>query len=217
MGIQIARRLGASYIATTCSKANFEFVQSLRNKNKHTVFYTVYFSLTISLVFLFPTDADKIIDYTSTPNIAEALLKVDETNPNADQGFDIVYDTVGDSASIQLAKTVTKNRTSARFVTIAQMILPWSGGMFSGKGMSMNKFTMRFNADNLESSEVTLEGQNPLTIEIQQIFKLEEFNQAFNLLKSRRVRGKLVFEIVKDDDDKSSSSSSSASSSSSSS
>lgn len=52
-----------------------------------------------------------------------------------------------------------------------------------------------FSQDNLEPAQAMV-AEGKLKTEIQQVFSLNEFEKAFNLLKSRRVRGKLVFKMA---------------------
>jgi len=105
--------------------------------------------------------------------------------------FDVVYDTVGDARSKAQAARALK--PGGRFVTIAQPVWPLIDA-WRFPQMNLQKFTMRFGADNLGFA-VDLLRQGRLSMEgvVQREFALAEFAEAFALLKTQRVQGKLVF------------------------
>jgi NADPH:quinone reductase-like Zn-dependent oxidoreductase len=110
--------------------------------------------------------------------------------------LDLVYDTVGDSAAKPQALQALKQGGKGKFITIAQLVFPWDSWVWYAE-VTPRKFTMRFGADNLKTA-VDMHVQGTLKTEIQQVFSLTEWKQAFDTLKTARVQGKLVFNIYQE-------------------
>eukprot|EP00802_Teleaulax_amphioxeia_P017590 Tamp_17752.p1 GENE.Tamp_17752~~Tamp_17752.p1 ORF type:complete len:391 (-),score=91.40 Tamp_17752:198-1223(-) len=174
-GLQLARRLGASHVAGVCSGKNVEYVKQ--------------------------NGAHRTIDYTSER--IEALFGKQAAN---DDRFDVVYDCATNSGAGEDYKAQALQclkQPSGQYVAINGALGMWLR-LFTGWGQRKNEhlFLTNVNTADLEylASLVDAPAATGATVKAV-IFRELPFSAAgvdegFQLLKSRRAVGKIVFDIA---------------------
>jgi len=136
---------------------------------------TVYStSSTKNIPFLKELGADVTIDY-KTQSVTDVI---------APKSLDVIYDTVG--KRVELSTMLSLLKDGGVFVTIAQKPIPEK---LTNSRVKIDIFTMHFDATNLQMLEMFDE----IPTVPMELFNLNEYEQAFTQLKSKRTRGKLVF------------------------
>lgn len=171
-GVQIAKALGA-YVATTCSGGNAEFVREL--------------------------GADEVIDYRSQDVVAR-LAELAEK----DGVFDLAVDNVGGATPLYFEghKYLASH---AKFVnvgaqpgiqTVVDMVKTFMTPAMLGGGQRTYKFvTCTTNAEQfVEIAQLMQQGKVKTVVE--RSVKMEEIKEAFERLKTGRVRGKILVKIA---------------------
>lgn len=188
--LQLAKSMGAGHIAAVCSGKNSELVKS--------------------------HGADEVIDYTKH-NVVNYYRGNTEDGeiPNA-QKFDVIYDAASNSGagedyrpcSAQLLCQDDKeaNKKHGQYVAINGGIDMWLRLFTIGQKKNHHLFLTNTNTADLNTlSNLTDNGwngkdggQNKLSPIIAKLFSFsaENVEKAFELLKSRRVVGKIVFDML---------------------
>jgi NADPH:quinone reductase-like Zn-dependent oxidoreductase len=171
-GVSIAKALGAKSVTGICSTRNIQLVSKL--------------------------GADIVVDYKSQKDMNTLI--------NGGEQFDIIYDTVSSYApedpnyEPMMRPLLKKN---GKYVAINGMPMDWVRGIWS-KILNINiqrdqydLFLLTPDTKNLDSIRNMIDNnQIPKTV-IDTIYTLsnETLNQAFTLIKSRRVVGKICFKF----------------------
>ena len=182
-GIQLAKAMGAKDIVGVCSGKNEEFVKSL--------------------------GATDVIDYTKETIKDHCLDNSGEVDPALK--FDVIYDAATNSGagedyldiSMELLKPATSDKKHGQYVAINGSPSMWLRKFTIGFKPNQYLLTIQESAEDLQhlaklvddgwtNSDGVQEYLKPIIAEELQ-FTAESVDKGFDLLKSRRTKGKIVF------------------------
>merc|ERR1719334_594638 len=170
--LQIAKALGAGHIAAVCSGKNEPMVR------EH--------------------GAHEVIDYTKE-DLLEHFNDVDES-----EKFDIVYDAATASGggedyrskSLKLLCSETQGRSAGQYVAINGAASMWLRNFTIGQKKNEHLVMTNANTADLDCiSDMVSQGHLKPVIALQLPLTEENVKQGFDLLKSRRAVGKVVFDL----------------------
>lgn len=169
-GIQLCKAVKVSRIVAICSKKNEQFVKDM--------------------------GATEIVDYTDV-NQLESFFRENSGK------FDFVFDAATNSGggedywdkSISLLKRDTKNVIVGKFAALNGPASKWTRSLLSFEKPHESIILMKANTEDLEQivSLLNRTGSRPLTNVM--TFDEKGLDEAFKLLKSRRTKGKIVFDV----------------------
>ncbi|KAF2184853.1 NAD(P)-binding protein [Zopfia rhizophila CBS 207.26] len=173
MFVQGVLAMGAKEVVGTCSAPNVEMVKSL--------------------------GASRVIDYRANAPVQKFLAKEYGTRP-----FDVVVDTVGAQKIYTHSPAFLKE--SGVFVNIggytdgtAWTLWHWFINYFwpSWLGGTPRKYVMFSGSPDQESMEklVKYVGEGKMTTVVEKVYEMDQLLEAFDLLNTKRVRGKLVVKV----------------------
>ena len=184
-GIQVAKSMGAKDIVGVCSGKNEEFVKSL--------------------------GATDVIDYTKQTIKDYCLNESGAINPELQ--FDVIYDAATNSGggedykniSIELLKPATADKKHGQYVAINGSRDMWIRMYTIGFKANQHMMLTKQNPEDLKhltklvddgwtNSEGVQEFLKPVIAE-ELPFTAEAVEKGFDLLKSRRAKGKIVFKM----------------------
>ena len=184
-GIQVAKSMGAKDIVGVCSGKNEEFVKSL--------------------------GATDVIDYTKQTIKDYCLNESGAINPELQ--FDVIYDAATNSGggedykniSIELLKPATADKKHGQYVAINGSRDMWIRMYTIGFKANQHMMLAKQNPEDLKhltnlvddgwtNSEGVQEFLKPVIAE-ELPFTAEAVEKGFDLLKSRRAKGKIVFKM----------------------
>jgi len=184
-GIQVAKSMGAKDIVGVCSGKNEEFVKSL--------------------------GATDVIDYTKQTIKDYCLNESGAINPELQ--FDVIYDAATNSGggedykniSMELLKPATADKKHGQYVAINGSADMWLRKFTIGFKANQHLMSLQTNPEDLQqlaklvddgwtNSDGAQEFVKPVIAE-ELPFTAEAVEKGFDLLKSRRAKGKIVFKM----------------------
>ena len=186
--IQLAKSMGAGYIVAVCSGKNADLVKS--------------------------HGADEVIDYTQTDVLSYLQASSSGSEIEESLKFDVIYDAASGSgagenykqSSTQLLRNEGTNKKHGQYVAINGGLNMWLRNFTIGQKKNEHLFLTDTNTEDLNILTNLVDegwknenGEEKRLIPI--VAKLFEFNadnveEGFKQLKSRRVVGKIVFDMT---------------------
>jgi len=167
--LQIAKGMGAGHIAAVCSGKNEALVRE--------------------------NGADEVVDYTTT-SLAEHYTNMEEA-----ARFDVIYDAAsgsgaGEDYRAQALPLLKQEEPRGQYVAINGAASMWARRFTIGQKKDQHLVLTEMNTKDLEElARMVAEGTLRPVVAKQLALTEEAVREGFDLLRSRRARGKVVFDM----------------------